>query len=126
MKRTPSYYKEREVGPRIAEPGTYDDYYARRFKDLYEEYKFAMNDMKQQFMCEQDRLRMECAKIKYDEETEHLKMIIREREKERKRLDNLRAQKVFKQSRACKKPKDYSSDESESEVVSVFFKVTYL
>lgn len=106
---------DRKIGPRISQEGTFDDYYANLFKELYEEYRFAMSDMKDQFICEQDRLQLECAQIKYDEETEHLKMIIKERERERKRLENLKTQKTFKHNSNVKnihkKPKVYQNDE---------------
>lgn len=98
MQKTPSFCKDRQLGPRISLPGTYDDYYANRYKELFEEYKFAMNDMKLQFLYEHEKLDVECAKLKYDQETEELKLMIREREKERKRLDTLRQMKRNKLS----------------------------
>lgn len=57
--------------------------------------------MKEQLICDQERLQLECAKIKYDQEIEHLKMIISEREKERKQLDGFKSQsqKVFKRKK---------------------------
>lgn len=71
--------------------------------------------MKEQFFCEKRRLEIECAKVKYDEETEQLKRLIKHREKERKRLDTIKQRQHKNNAKKAKQNKG-DGDDSVTEV----------
>lgn len=116
MKKTSSYYQERQEGPRVAKSGTFEYQYGCRFMDLYRQYNEAIVALKSELRYEEYKLQAECVKDKYDYETEQLKELIKQRELEK---NNFHKVKRNKQKKTKKKSNKNYSEEASLEYIEV-------
>ncbi|KAJ8918036.1 hypothetical protein NQ315_011492 [Exocentrus adspersus] len=85
MRKSLSYYEERELGPRFAVPGSFEYEYAQRFKELWQNYNLKYVRLKADQESEERKLEIDLMRARYDHETERLKDMIRQRELEKER-----------------------------------------
>ncbi|XP_018327582.1 hrp65 protein-like isoform X2 [Agrilus planipennis] len=85
-KRNEDYYREREMTPRFANPGTFEYDYAKRWKDLHEKYKLKMTSLKSELFYEEQKLEADMIAAQYDHETDRLKKMLQLREMDRERI----------------------------------------
>lgn len=87
-KKNPEYVSEREVGPRFADPGSFEQNYGSQWKALYETKKQKMLALEREMKIEEEKLIAQMEYARYEHETETLRAQLREREASR---DNQRA-----------------------------------
>jgi len=85
QKKTPEYSKEREIGPRFAEPNTFQFTYGQRWKQLLELYKQKKEAIERELKMEEDKLISQMEYARYEHETEMLREQLRQREQDRER-----------------------------------------
>lgn len=83
--RENEYYKSREVGPRIAEPGTFEAEYGEKYKTLLKEFKDKEIALKEEMQKELEKLQTQMELARYDHETEMLRQQLRQREIDQER-----------------------------------------
>ncbi|KAI9565227.1 hypothetical protein GHT06_009010 [Daphnia sinensis] len=84
-KKTPEFTKERETGPRFAEPNSFQFTYGQRWKQLLELYKQKMDAVERELKIEEDKLVSQMEYARYEHETELLREQLRLREQDRER-----------------------------------------
>lgn len=109
MKKTSAYYRERQEGPRVAEPGTFEYEYGCRFMELYKQYSEAITALKSELRYEECKLEAECVKDKYDYETEQLKELIKQRELQKGNIHEMYNVDQWGNQTKTKKPKNTSN-----------------
>lgn len=82
-KKTPEFYKERNVGPRFATRGSFQADYAARWKALIELYKTKEEALKHELQLEQEKLESQMELVEYDRITEMLRQELQQREQKK-------------------------------------------
>lgn len=79
-KRNPEYMKERQLGPRFAEPGSFEFIYGLKWKQLYELFDKKKDSLERELQDEKRKLEEQIEYAKYEHETELLREQLRQRE----------------------------------------------
>jgi proline- and glutamine-rich splicing factor len=79
-KRSAEYQKEREVGPRFAEQGSFEAEYGEKWKQLYEMKKQKLEALDREMKLEEDKLIAQMEYARYEHETETLRRQLAARE----------------------------------------------
>ncbi|CAL8109929.1 unnamed protein product [Orchesella dallaii] len=74
------YYKAREVGPRVADDGTFEHEYGTKWKNLVKEFKEKEEALKEEMAKDLEKLQAQMEIARYDYETEMLREQLRRRE----------------------------------------------
>merc|ERR1719481_909562 len=98
-KRSGDFMKEREVGPRFAQPGSFEFEYGEKWKQLYEMKKQKLEALDREMKLEEDKLMAQMEYARYEHETESLRQQLARREEERERNKNMWEQKEMEMSR---------------------------
>merc|ERR1719319_666821 len=98
-KRSSDFGKEREVGPRFAEPGSFEFEYGEKWKQLYEMKKQKIEALDREMKLEEDKLVAQMEYARYEHETDTLRQQLQQREQERERNKNMWEQKEMEMSR---------------------------
>ncbi|UYV61676.1 PSPC1 [Cordylochernes scorpioides] len=77
QKNMPEYQKEREMGPRLAEPGSFEFDYANRWKQLYKVEKQKRDNLDKEIMASRRRLDEQMEDSLYEHETNMLREKLR-------------------------------------------------
>ncbi|VVC89958.1 unnamed protein product [Leptidea sinapis] len=85
IKKNQDFYKAREVGPRFAEPGSFEHEYGTRWKQLHELHRQKEDALKKELAAEEEKLEAQMEYAKYEHETELLREQLRQREQDRER-----------------------------------------
>merc|ERR1711981_536629 len=84
-KRNHEYQSEREIGPRFANPGSFEFEYGSKWKALYDMKKQKLEALDREMKLEEDKLVAQMEFARYEHETEMLKNQLRQREQQRDR-----------------------------------------
>ncbi|RZF36301.1 hypothetical protein LSTR_LSTR006806 [Laodelphax striatellus] len=84
-KKTPDYYKAREIGPRFAAINGFEFEYGTRWKQLHELYKQKEEALNREMKMEEEKLEAQMEYARYEHETEVLREQLRLREMDRER-----------------------------------------
>ncbi|CAH0765312.1 unnamed protein product [Bemisia tabaci] len=84
-RKSPNFYKAREVGPRFAKVGSFEFEYGSRWKQLHELQKEKIETLKREMKIEEEKLEAQMELAKYEHETEMLREQLRQRELDRDR-----------------------------------------
>ncbi|XP_019872429.2 hrp65 protein isoform X2 [Aethina tumida] len=84
-KKHPDYQKEREIGPRFANPGSFEHEYGTRWKQLHDLYVQKEQALKKELEMEKEKLEAQMEFARYEHETEMLREQLRAREMDRER-----------------------------------------
>ncbi|KAJ8983887.1 hypothetical protein NQ317_000923 [Molorchus minor] len=84
-KKSPEYHKEREVGPRFALPGSFENEYGMRWKQLFDLHSQKEEALKKELDLEKEKLEAQMEYAKYEHETEVLRDQLRARELDKER-----------------------------------------
>lgn len=84
-RKSPDYFKAREVGPRFAAPGSFEYEYGTRWKQLYELYKQKEEALQREMKMDEEKLEAQMEYARYEHETEILREQLRQRELDRER-----------------------------------------
>lgn len=84
-KKIPDFLKTRQVGPRFAEPGSFEHEYGQRWKHMHELYKQKAESLKREMIMEEEKLEAQMEFARYEHETEQLREQLRMREQDRDR-----------------------------------------
>lgn len=84
-KKNSEYHKEREVGPRFANAGSFENEYGMRWKQLYEIHSQKEDGLKKELELEKEKLEAQMEYAKYEHETEVLRDQLRARELDKER-----------------------------------------
>ncbi|UYV61674.1 PSPC1 [Cordylochernes scorpioides] len=82
QKNMPEYQKEREMGPRLAEPGSFEFDYANRWKQLYKVEKQKRDNLDKEIMASRRRLDEQMEDSLYEHETNMLREKLRQLEEQ--------------------------------------------
>merc|ERR1719347_170654 len=88
-KRSQEFVMEREVGPRFAEPGSFEYEYGQKWKQLYDMKKQKLEALEREMKLEEDKLIAQMEYARYEHETEALKQQLQQREQERERTKSM-------------------------------------
>merc|ERR1719187_123902 len=88
-KRSQEFVMEREVGPRFAEPGSFEYEYGQKWKQLYDMKKQKLEALEREMKLEEDKLIAQMEYARYEHETETLKQQLQAREDARERNKNI-------------------------------------
>ncbi|XP_055635395.1 hrp65 protein-like [Toxorhynchites rutilus septentrionalis] len=84
-KRIPDFMKSRQMGPRFAEPGSFEHEYGQRWKQMNELFKQRAEALKREMVMEEEKLEAQMELARYEHETEQLREQLRMREQGRDR-----------------------------------------
>ncbi|XP_059611623.1 hrp65 protein-like isoform X2 [Phlebotomus argentipes] len=84
-KKMGDFAQARQMGPRFAEPGSFEHEYGTRWKQLYEMFKQKQDGLKRELAIEEDKLEAQMEYARYEHETEMLREQLRMREQDRDR-----------------------------------------
>lgn len=84
-KKTGEFLKERETGPRFADPNSFQFTYGQRWKQLLELYKQKTEAIERELKLEEEKLISQMEYARYEHETEMLREQLRQREQDRER-----------------------------------------
>nr|XP_023013001.1 hrp65 protein-like [Leptinotarsa decemlineata] len=84
-KKNMDYHKEREQGPRFANPGSFENEYGTRWKQLYDLHAQKEEALKKELELEREKLEAQMEYAKYEHETEVLRDQLRAREMDKER-----------------------------------------
>ncbi|XP_050534003.1 hrp65 protein-like isoform X2 [Daktulosphaira vitifoliae] len=84
-KKTVEFKKQRDVGPRFADPTTFEHEFGTRWKQLAELYKQKEEALKREMKLEEEKLEAQMEFTRYEHETEMLREQLRQREMDRER-----------------------------------------
>ena len=84
-KKNPEYLKSREIGPRFANPNSFEHEYGMRWKQLLELHAQKKQALEKEFDTEMGKLEAQMEFAKYERETEILREQLRAREMDRER-----------------------------------------
>ncbi|XP_057652693.1 hrp65 protein-like isoform X2 [Diorhabda carinulata] len=84
-KKNPEFSNEREQGPRFAAPGSFENEYGMRWKQLYDLHAQKEEALKKEFDLEKEKLIAQMEYAKYEHETEMLRNQLRAREMDKDR-----------------------------------------
>ncbi|KAF5303227.1 hypothetical protein FQR65_LT08307 [Abscondita terminalis] len=84
-KKNPEYNKVREIGPRFANPNSFEHEYGMRWKQLHELYAQKEQALHKELEMEKEKLEAQMEYAKYEHETEMLREQLRARELDRDR-----------------------------------------
>jgi len=110
-KRSPEFNKEREVGPRFAEPSSFEYEYGEKWKQLYDMKKQKLEALDREMKLEEDKLIAQMEYARYEHETESLRQQLQRREQEREMNKNLWEQKEMEMSRMFNMEQQRRSEE---------------
>lgn len=85
FKKSSDFFKEREVGPRFANQGSFENEYGTRWKQLHELYTKKKDALKREMKMEEEKLEAQMEYAKYEHETELLREQLRLREQDKER-----------------------------------------
>nr|AAA03215.1 no-on-transient A product form II [Drosophila melanogaster] len=88
-KKMPDFNQERSIGPRFADPNSFEHEYGSRWKQLHNLFKTKQDALKRELKMEEDKLEAQMEYARYEQETELLRQELRKREvdNERKKLE---------------------------------------
>ncbi|EDV46877.1 protein no-on-transient A isoform X2 [Drosophila erecta] len=88
-KKMPDFNQERSIGPRFADPNSFEHEYGSRWKQLHNLFKTKQDALKRELKMEEDKLDAQMEYARYEQETELLRQELRKREvdNERKKLE---------------------------------------
>lgn len=72
-KKTQEFFKSRQIGPRFAEPGSFEHEFGTRWKQLHELFKQKHEALKRELEIEEDKLEAQMEYARYEHETELLR-----------------------------------------------------
>jgi splicing factor, proline- and glutamine-rich len=72
-KKTPDFLKERDIGPRFADPNSFQFTYGQRWKQLLELYKQKKEAVERELKMEEEKLISQMEYARYEHETEQLR-----------------------------------------------------
>lgn len=72
-KKSQEFFQARTVGPRFAEPKSFEHEYGTRWKQLHELYKQKQEALKQEMLLEEQKLEAQMEYARYEHETEMLR-----------------------------------------------------
>ncbi|XP_060530480.1 hypoxia up-regulated protein 1 [Cylas formicarius] len=84
-KRNPDFMKEREQGPRLAHPNSFEFDYGQRWKALFELHRQKEEALKKDLQLEKEKLVAQMEYSRYEHETEMLRNQLRAREMDKER-----------------------------------------
>nr|XP_023013000.1 hrp65 protein-like [Leptinotarsa decemlineata] len=84
-KKNIDYHKEREQGPRFAKPGSFENEYGMRWKQLYDLFAQKQESLKKELELEKEKLEAQMEYAKFEHETEVLREQLRAREMDKDR-----------------------------------------
>ncbi|CAH1715113.1 hrp65 protein-like isoform X3 [Aphis gossypii] len=84
-KKTMDFQKQRDVGPRFANPNSFEHEFGTRWKQLAELYKKKEEALKREMKLEEEKLEAQMEYARYEHETEMLREQLRQREMDRER-----------------------------------------
>ncbi|XP_050429825.1 hrp65 protein-like isoform X2 [Adelges cooleyi] len=84
-KKTLEFKKQREAGPRFADPSSFEYEFGTRWKQLSELYKQKEDALKREMKLEEEKLEAQMEYARYEHETEMLREQLRQREMDRER-----------------------------------------
>lgn len=84
-KKNVDFHKEREQGPRFASPGSFENEYGMRWKQLYDLHSQKEEALKKELELEKEKLEAQMEYAKYEHETEVLRDQLRARELDKER-----------------------------------------
>ncbi|GAB0090599.1 hrp65 protein [Sergentomyia squamirostris] len=84
-KKMNDFVQSRQMGPRFAEPGSFEHEYGSRWKQLYEMFKQKKESLKRELAMEENKLEAQMEFARYEHETEMLREQLRMREQDRDR-----------------------------------------
>lgn len=87
-KKTDHYGNARQVGPRMAEPNSFEHEYGSRWKSLHEQYKQKSEALKREMQLDEEKLEVQMEYARYEHETEMLREQLRAREMDRDQRKN--------------------------------------
>lgn len=82
-RKTEQYSKSRQIGPRFAEPNSFEHEYGTRWKNLHELYKQKYDALKREMLADEEKLEAQMEYARYEHETEMLRDQLRAREMDR-------------------------------------------
>lgn len=85
MKKNYDYHQARDMGPRFANPGSFEHKYGTRWKELHELFKQKELALRQDLEMEQNKLEAQMQFAKFESETEMLREQLRAREQDHER-----------------------------------------
>lgn len=85
-KKTQEFFKERNVGPRFAELGSFEHEYGTRWKQLHELFKQKHEALKRELQMEEEKLEAQMEFARYEHETELLRERMFKFEKTKKKI----------------------------------------
>nr|CAH7761494.1 unnamed protein product [Callosobruchus chinensis] len=100
-KKSLDYHKERSQGPRFAAPGSFENEFGLRWKQLYDLHSQKEDALKKELELEKEKLEAQMEYAKYEHETEMLrdKLRAREMDKERQKIEWERKQRMVEEER---------------------------
>jgi len=98
-KRAAEYQKEREVGPRFANQGSFEFEYGEKWKQLFEMKKQKLEALDREMNLEEDKLIAQMEFARYEHETEALRRQLAEREQGRSMNKQMWEQKEMEMAR---------------------------
>jgi len=110
-KRSQEFVMEREVGPRFAEPGSFEYEYGQKWKQLYDMKKQKLEALEREMKLEEDKLIAQMEYARYEHETETLKQQLEERERQRERTKSMWEQREQEMSRMFEMEQQRRSEE---------------
>ncbi|KAI5720440.1 hypothetical protein M8J77_006595 [Diaphorina citri] len=84
-KKTPEFYKQRQVGPRFATVNSFEFEYGSRWKQLHELFKQKEEALQRELKMEEEKLEAQMEYARYEHETEMLRKELAQREIDRER-----------------------------------------
>lgn len=84
-KRDTRYYDERQRGPRLTQPGSFEDEFGKRWKKLYESYDIKKKEIESIMVEESRKLDVQMELAKHEHETDMLRKKLQEREQANQR-----------------------------------------
>lgn len=72
-KKNPEYINHRKIGPRFAEPNSFEHQYGTRWKQLLEQYKQKHDALRKELQREEEKLEAQMEFARFEHETEMLR-----------------------------------------------------
>ncbi|EDW64486.2 protein no-on-transient A-like [Drosophila virilis] len=86
LNKNSQFNNARSIGPRFADPDSFDHEYGTRWKELYALYSAKCSSLKREMKLEEEKLEAQLEFIRYERETQLLRQELRKREADNERL----------------------------------------
>ncbi|XP_064535209.1 protein no-on-transient A-like [Drosophila montana] len=86
LNKNSQFNNARSIGPRFADPDSFDQEYGTRWKELYALYSAKSSALKREMKMEEEKLEAQLEFIRYERETQLLRQELRKREADNERL----------------------------------------